>query len=89
MITALKLKEAQLDELYDWIDGLPMSRPKKYIAFDKIGTLVGIFQMEFLWRKSFIISTLKSSKCTTTLPVTPTKSNFPIGKHSKVSHLIN
>ncbi len=31
MITALKLKENQLDELYDWVDGLPMSRTKKYI----------------------------------------------------------
>ncbi len=31
MITALQLKESQLDELYDWVDGLALSRPKKYI----------------------------------------------------------
>lgn len=42
-------------------------------------------QMEYSWLKSFIISTLKLSKCTIIHLETPTKSNSPIGIPSKVT----
>jgi len=31
MITDKTLKERDLDELYDWVDSLSLSRPKKYL----------------------------------------------------------
>lgn len=30
MLTEKTLKERELDELYDWVDSLELSRPKKY-----------------------------------------------------------
>ena len=32
MLTEKLLKERELDELYDWVDSLELSRPKKYIS---------------------------------------------------------
>jgi hypothetical protein len=85
MITALKLKENQLDELYDWVDGLPMSRPKKYAYQLKKETSAETSQMDFSWQRLSTIFTPKSSKSITTLPETLTKLNSAIGKPSKVT----
>jgi hypothetical protein len=40
MITEKPLKERELDELYDWVDSLELSRPKKYPP-RHAGTLAG------------------------------------------------
>jgi hypothetical protein len=44
MITDKLLKERELDELYDWVDSLELSKPKKY-NFLTQGISVEIFQM--------------------------------------------
>ena len=80
------LKEDELEDIYNWVDEIPLSRPKRNMARD-FSDAGKDDLTQSSWQKSSAISTLKQSNYIITSPLVQSTKRLTTGRSSTVSLL--